>query len=75
MKTNSLPFFAAFAAFCLTCPPASAPAADKNTSTPGGASVAPADEKFMLAAAQGEVRLGEVAKQKAARQDVQILAR
>jgi hypothetical protein len=40
MKTNSLPVFAAFAASCLTCPPASAPAADKNTSTPGGASVA-----------------------------------
>ena len=73
VKTNPLPLFAAFAAFCLLCLPAPAPATDKNTSTPGGVSVAPADEKFMLAAAQGgmlEVRLGEVAKEKAARQDV-----
>jgi putative membrane protein len=73
MKTNSLPIFAAFAAFCLSCLPAPAPATDKNTDTPGGVSVAPVDEKFMLAAAQGgmlEVRLGEVAKEKAARQDV-----
>ncbi len=60
-------------ALCLTCLPASAPAADKKTSTAESVSVAPTDEKFMLAAAQGgmlEVRLGEVAKQKAARQDV-----
>jgi putative membrane protein len=74
MKTNSLPFFAAFAAFCLACPPASAPAADKNTSTAESVSVDPTDEKFMLAATQGgrlEVRLGEVAKERAARQGVQ----
>ena len=73
MKTDSLPVFAAFAAFCFICLPAPAPATDKNTDTPGGVSVAPADEQFMLAAAQGgmlEVRLGEVAKEKAARQDV-----
>ena len=73
VKTNPLPVFAALAAFCLICLPAPAPATDKNTSTPGGVSVPPADEKFILAAAQGgmlEVRLGEIAKEKAARQDV-----
>jgi putative membrane protein len=74
MKTNSLLIFAAaIAAFCLTCMPPWATAADKNTAKTGEGKVSPADEQFMLAAAQGgmlEVQLGEVAKEKATRQKI-----
>ena len=73
MKISSLPIFAAFAALSLTCMPHPATAADKPSVARGEVKVASTDEKFMLGAAQGgtlEVRLGEVAKKKATRQDV-----
>jgi Domain of unknown function (DUF4142) len=73
MKISSPPIFAAFAALSLTCMPHPATASDKASVARGEVKVASTDEKFMLAAAQGgtlEVRLGEVAKKKATRQDV-----
>ena len=48
-------------------------AADEKTSKAGAGTVAAADKNFMVAAAQGgmlEVRLGEIAQKKGAKQDV-----
>jgi putative membrane protein len=65
-------FAAAVAAVCLSSTAPVARAADEKTKASAG-KVAAADKKFMLAAAQGgmlEVRLGEIAKEKATRQEV-----